>query len=92
MSRSEIDKATINLPKSLFPAGGPPGGKIPYLYPVIIACFAYRPSFANAEYHTGYVFTLTRANTTLQIDPKGPNIPAKDLRLNLAFPSGIDAK
>ena len=67
----------------------------PSIYPVIVACVAYRPFFKEAQYHTSFVFDIIRVNpaTGEQIimpDVQG-SIPASELRLQTQPFMGVDA-
>jgi hypothetical protein len=78
-SINDIKKAMIDIPKSIFPEST---NSLPDRFmPTMIVCIAYRPSFTDAQYHTGYILQLVNKKTF-----QGPlfmekgEIPAEELQ------------
>ncbi len=67
-----------------------------FIYPEIIACIAYRPTFADAQYHTGLIFDLLRYDPahpyiSLGIDTTKGNVPITSLVLRRLLFGGVYA-
>ena len=93
IAQADIRKALVDTPRSLFPDQPPTTATIG---PVLVGCIAYRPSFAEVTYSTGYVLDLMQIDPTsgvvLRIEPKPGEIPANALRLSGHFGTGVFAK
>ena len=94
ITRSDIQNSLVDIPRSLFP-DTPLNFPKPTIWPVLIGCIAYRPTFANTTYSTGYVLDLLHVDpasgSILFLEPTG-DIPAGALRFRLHFATGIYAK
>jgi hypothetical protein len=95
MSERDIHAAMVEIPDALFPNArerygiNPP--RPPYIFPVVITCIAYRPSFADVQYHTSLVLDLLRRDPKKAIDPNKGDIPVSDLGLFQDFAFGGEA-
>jgi hypothetical protein len=86
---SEIKRAGIDTPLSLFPTMHPNGDfEIKIVY-----CVAYRPAFSDVQYHTGYILDLERKTSTPPFEntlfnPKYGTVPLSDLLLRYDYVTG----
>ena len=97
MSPEQIKNAMVDIPESMFP-NSHPGNKnwVEWAPIVLVSCFAYRPTFTEKQYHTGYILSLDRVDPTngrvLMLPPTiGTSIPASELLLSHLFGTGTDA-
>lgn len=83
----------LKIPGRYFP-NGPRVKDFDYIYPDFVVCVAYRSSFTDMQYHTGYILRLIRTNPKLPYIPpmKSGEIPAEELRLDIHPFYGIDAE
>jgi hypothetical protein len=97
MSPEQIKNAMVDIPESLFPNSHPNNKNwVEWAPIVLVSCIAYRPFFADKQYHTGYIFSLDRVDpksgNILMLKPTvGTSIPANELRLSYLFGTGTDA-
>ena len=58
---NDIKKAMVDIPKQIDPEGALP---LPdYFMPTMVVCVAYRSSFTETQYHTGYILQLVHQDT-----------------------------
>jgi hypothetical protein len=84
---------SLKIPQQFFP-NVPHQKEFDSLSPDFIVCVAYRDSFTDTQYHTGYILQLRRITSgNPYIFPvKSGEIPARDLKLYIHPFYGIDAK
>jgi hypothetical protein len=82
----------LKIPNQLFP-NLPRMKDFDYIYPDFVVCVAYRSSFTDAQYHTGYILRLLRSNPDIPYIPplKSREIPVNELKLLIHQNYGIDA-
>jgi len=92
ISAKDIHAGMVDIPRSLFPDSPP---KPTNIWPILIACVAYRPSFVNVRYSTGYIIDLLHVDPStwqpVLMIPTG-EIPLNGLRLQQHFGVGTTAK
>jgi hypothetical protein len=79
ISTADIKKAMVEIPGNMIP--GHPLPPVDFFAPTFIFCTAYRPTFTDAQYHTGYILKLIEIKT--QKFPKfrqRGEIPPNELR------------
>jgi precorrin-2 methylase len=97
INQEQINKAMIDIPESLFPNSHPSNKTwVKWVPIVLISCIAYRSTFTDRQYHTGYLLSLDRIDPKSGEIPKlvptvGTSIPASELRLSYLFGTGTDA-
>jgi hypothetical protein len=77
ISSSDIKKAMTEIPKQIVPDAPLPN----FFVPTFVFCTAYRSSFTDAEYHTGYILELIDTKTQkVPMFMEHGEIPANELR------------
>jgi hypothetical protein len=76
VDRGQIRTAMVDIPKKMFPERPPPN----FFMPVLVGCVVYRPSFIEAQYHTGYILELVHKKTLkAPIFMQHGEVPASEL-------------